>query len=623
MKTALQHLNLLEGVLAWLEDNGNTLLAAGESFIDALENAQEVLESVYAYMDTYTDGYHLGAYSQVRQDLHMCVGYAGHNTYAQLATGNIGDHTVAAGATYKSFNLVEKHRVQFRSGGLGASFDDLVLQLAPGMEINTQMDGFRMWNKYYPFGIGAPSSVMWGGDINNPSFNTSQVGDVDMFNLVDEDILEQLCPGDVGPCDLTWTSFIYTGFFPIDYPNPADTYVWPRNLVWENDLRVASVFGMGLNMHPKTKVYVYELPPGGIPLWPGVMLQPWLSVQAGAFWTYAANRERDTLQAALNQNLPEADQLGPDDFERHAIPLTGDAALDGEHFQAADVTEDVGHGAGVYPKIGADLDVGLQISKWLKNRDYGGNQLWNRPGGLGAGGCARLESCADRSSPGEQSARGRLLSGDRQQRTKHLLQLGVSRGDCVAGATCSTDADCHPSQECVEGNCSPDCVDLTPQDSDELTSSGNYTCTGDSPSCVNHGYCIVDGQIIAHDVTQAECEGVEFEPNPNGGKCIALFGPDNWNPTGSGTDIVPEEWAVNGAGTGGAPITFNSSHLTASEVATWQEYNLGSAQSLASAYDTADVCQKHGWCLNWVQIRWAPICSRLPERIFWISFSPP
>ena len=41
---------------------------------------------MYAYMDTYTDGYHLGAYSQVRRDLHMCVGYAGHNTYAQLAT---------------------------------------------------------------------------------------------------------------------------------------------------------------------------------------------------------------------------------------------------------------------------------------------------------------------------------------------------------------------------------------------------------------------------------------------------------------------------------------------------------------------------------------------------------
>ena len=163
--------------------------------------------------------------------------------------------------------------MQFRSGGLGASFDDLVLQLAPGMGINTQMDGFRMWNKYYPFGIGAPSSVMWGGDINNPSFNTSQVGEVDMFNLVDEDILEQLCPGDVGVRPDMDQLHLY-GVLPHRLSNPADTYVWPRNLVWENDLRVASVFGMGLNMHPKTKVYVYELPPGGIPCGPVLCSNP-------------------------------------------------------------------------------------------------------------------------------------------------------------------------------------------------------------------------------------------------------------------------------------------------------------------------------------------------------------
>ena len=84
----------------------------------------------------------------------MCVGYAGHNAFAELASLNVGNHTFAAGANCWSHNLTKKHRAQFRSGGFTVTADGHDIPLLPNISANLQMDGFRLWDEDYPFGLG-------------------------------------------------------------------------------------------------------------------------------------------------------------------------------------------------------------------------------------------------------------------------------------------------------------------------------------------------------------------------------------------------------------------------------------------------------------------------------------
>lgn len=604
VKFALSNLNFLEGVFGFITDLGDGFLSFAGDFMDALENAQQVIDDVSEYVDTFTDGFHLGTYSQIRPDLHMCVGYAGHNTYAELASFDVADHTISAGAGYKSFNIVKKHRVQFRSGGLAVGIDNKFLQLVPGIQLNTQMDGFRMWNKYFPFGLGASAAVDWGIDPQNFEFDTNDVDQVDVFNLVDQATLELLCPGNVGPCDLTPTSFLYEGYFPIDYPDPADLYTWPRGPEWEDELRSSAVFGMGLNIELLTKAFVQELPPGGILLFapPTVFLSPWLSVQAGASWTYAANEQRNSLQEKLNQNMAPADQLTEDDFARHAIPLTGDILTDGEHFQAPDVTEDVGHGAGAWPKVGADLDVGIKIGKWLKlgitasvflglDLDvgvFGGVLDLNRK---------LVEALADSNPQGDDCH----VVIDENLSTQCSNHIHASSIPCEVDKECTEESDCHPSQDCVNGMCTPDCggSNVAVNNSPGPYSLGTYACSGDAAQCENFGYCVGEnGQILAHDVTQAGCE-----PGPpvdlGQGSCVAVYKEEDWNPCGCGVTTGPETWAALGQGAGGPPIFFPMDILNIGPYLAWEQKNVQLAQHDALVHITKEKCENNGWCLHW------------------------
>lgn len=113
---------------------------------------------VEASVNRYVEGYHLGAYDDMRPDLHMCVGYYGHNT-DNIAAGIFGGR-ITIGSNYNSFNLSKNLRAQMRRGGMELKFinkktgAESGLSLLATPEFNLQYDGLKSWNCDSPFGSG-------------------------------------------------------------------------------------------------------------------------------------------------------------------------------------------------------------------------------------------------------------------------------------------------------------------------------------------------------------------------------------------------------------------------------------------------------------------------------------
>ena len=362
---ALEQTGWLDEIREWVSTQMETDLGAAFTavlgflgdFAEAVEDVLEFLGDAFEYVDLFTEGYHLGAYNEVRPDLHMCIGYYGHGAYAQM--GQLGGDTFSIGARYSSHNLSERHRVQFRSGGFGASAFGYDLSLVPGIEFNTQMDGWKLWDQTRPFGIPMGATI-----------DPDTVGRLDVFNVV---------PMDRYPFGLTpgvpIGAFLVRDLYP-SRPTGFATPEWPRPGVdapWE--LRSTAVMSLGLNLEfhwPSDGPLVLELP--DIPIIPGILtVVPSFSIQMGVGWLHDTNHMRDRVQDMINENLPAADHLDASSFERdmHAM-------------QAPDVTADNQTWAYVEPGISVEAFLGFKI--WKIKVGAGarvGLAVNIRPGGTG------------------------------------------------------------------------------------------------------------------------------------------------------------------------------------------------------------------------------------------------
>lgn len=540
LRFALETVDWLDKVRDYLENAQAPALVGGGKLLEFLKNGEELLQKLSHYVDLYTEGYHLGAYSDVRPDLHMCVGWAGHGVFADVVSSGNGDFR--GGADYLSANLVEKQRAQFRAGGFALYINGHTVPLAPGISLNLQMDGFRLWDKEHPFGIQELGPIA--------TINTKDVKKYDAFNLIDEDQLEQLCnPGDPKPCTLNATSFLYNGYFPVSY---GSGMTWPRpGAAADQDARSAAVFGAGLNLDLDMKTRYWSASP--IPVFPGATITPWLSLGAGVDWLYEVNHLRGTLIDKINQNLTTG-KLKDDVFDRDQHP-----------FQAADVTEDVGNGGHVNPKLGADLTLGIDLASWLKVGVTANLYVGVDVKAEGAGGVLDLsrplvETLAQSNPPGDNC--------------KPKIGENVTR-------TCSNEI-YKKKDKC--GNLPPedrkDCVDLSQKDPEgTLYSMETYACREDDLACAGgKGYCTdASGKIVLHDVTRDDCEAEAATA-----RCVAVY---KDNPNGQGLAVSRPEDVVD---------------LTSpSGIGYGKDAEVAKAQAAASQLTSPQTCTRLGWCYNW------------------------
>lgn len=304
----------------------------------------DILEEVEIYVDRFTEGYHIGAYNDVRPDLHMCIGYAGHGAYAQF--GNAGNNTFSIGSRYASQNLSASMRAQNHRSGIAVSAYGHELALAPSLEFQLGIDGWKMWNLQKPFGL--PLSL----NINQELFDK-----YDVFNVAPDD-------GGLGGtfannpgATVPVAAFVIKGMFPVRQ-NPANvgsTPLWPRPAVtqpWEQVS--AAVISAGLNLgfsFPKAEDPPFTKELVAIPVYgplPQVTIIPSLSFRFGVAWMHETNHLRDYVQDAINANLPAAQHLTAADFAR-----------DMHAFQAPDVTQDLGNSVFVEPGVKVAVEVGF------------------------------------------------------------------------------------------------------------------------------------------------------------------------------------------------------------------------------------------------------------------------
>jgi MYXO-CTERM domain-containing protein len=312
-------------------------------FQRTIEKILEVLGDVFDYIDYYSEGYHLGAYSDLRPDLHMCIGYYGHGAYAQM--GGLGGNRISIGARYSSHNLSRRSRVQFRSGGFAVSAFSHELSILPGIELDWQMDGWKLWDQTRPFGI----------PMNIP-INPENVAKYDVFNVVpmdrypfgftpDEPIQDQTFPAG---------SFLVRDLFPSG-PTFNAVPQWPRPGVtdpWE--VRSIAVMSLGLNLQ-------FDFPADGpeyielatIPIIPGILtVTPVFGFQLGAQWEHQVDLLRDRVLEKVNQNLPSNMQIDEDDFSRNMHAMQG-----------PDLTADNRTSVYVEPSLGIEAFLGFKIWK--------------------------------------------------------------------------------------------------------------------------------------------------------------------------------------------------------------------------------------------------------------------
>ncbi|WP_437646342.1 DNRLRE domain-containing protein [Sorangium sp. So ce362] len=323
-----------------------------EQFGGELSNATELLAKIQCYIDLYTEGYHLGSYSEQRPDLHMCIPWAGHGAYATLAESGNGKWGI--GGRYTSHNLSEERRAQMRTGGFAVTAFGETLSILPGMEFDMQLDGYKWFNREAPLGIAAFGHSGGGG------LSLSAAKKNGVFYLADEDQTESLDTdhdGRVSPQEFligTYMPFSYTAdYTPSGAPSPA---TWPRDAAepvegWEG--RSAAVMAAALNLDLQMKPIEKELTKIPLPPVPGAFLIPYFRLGAGVKWYDEAYFMRKRLQEALNKHTNH--KIENVDFDRNMHP-----------FQAPDVTAEAGTEVSVRPEIGAKLFLGVPLGKRLK-----------------------------------------------------------------------------------------------------------------------------------------------------------------------------------------------------------------------------------------------------------------
>jgi len=345
---ALKYLGFLDDIQAVI---GDVETALG-NVSNGIEDVAGLVAMYQDYIDTFTEGFHLGGYSIERPNLHLCVGYGGHGAFAEMLD-LFGE--VSIGSRYTSHNLSREHRAEFRAGGFGVTAFGRTISLLPGIEADVQIDGFKLWDADRPFGIdlgieGDPTCTDGAG------IRITDIGEVDLFHLIDAstdlDQFDSSGDGCLQPGEM-----VIVDFYPATYtvPPSGTAYDWPRpSFPYDWEKRNTAVFSAGLNLPLNLNPIEKYVPPGGIFLFTGATLFPKLSLRAGAEWSHQVNKLRSRLLEAINKNLAVSAQLIEDDFERpmHAL-------------QAPDVSEDNGSAAHAQPRIAADLVLGIALARYL------------------------------------------------------------------------------------------------------------------------------------------------------------------------------------------------------------------------------------------------------------------
>ena len=378
----LQQTGFLDELVEWMDQHLTAYLTSKLGALanvlgtlnETLQKIHDIFFDVFAYIDRFSEGYHLGGYSALRPDLHMCVGYAGHGAYAQM--GNLGGDKFSIGARYSSHNLSKKHRVQFRSGGFAVSAFGYDLSLLPGIEINTQIHGFELWDIRRPLGI--PLNV---------TISPETLARLDIFNTLPPDNSPNAATSPFGLIidqgnGLPLGAAIVRDLWPVR--DAANQVVWPRPDVsdvitpantpgapaWESDSTAVVSLGVNLpiDVDPPKKYLV------SIPIIPGILqVIPYFDIAFGVEWKHEVDLYLTRILEKVNQNLPTSDQLGPDDLRRPMHAVQGD-----------DLTADDGTAIYVEPEIGFDLFLGFKIWK-IRIGAYAslGLAVNIRPGGHG------------------------------------------------------------------------------------------------------------------------------------------------------------------------------------------------------------------------------------------------
>ena len=340
-KWALKTVGVLDKLPKDLTDPNSDFQKSLSAIGGSLDDVEHLVALFQCYVDLFTEGYHLGSYSDQRPDLHMCVPYAGHGAYASLGDSSSGQWAI--GGRYTSANLSAKNRAQMRTGGFGVTAFGKTLSVLPGIEFNMQIDGYKAFDKRAP--LGHPE-LAWGG----AGVSVNAANKMDIFDLVDNKMVTSLAGGDG---KLSAADWIVATFRPFDYtPAGYARATWPRSEAmsvdpWEG--QEASVIGAALNLDVHIKPINKEL--GTYTLYPGITMTPYFKLNAGVKWQDEAYSMRTRLQNALNKNATTKVDIS--DFDRNMHP-----------FQAPDVTSEAGTTVSVQPEIGANVTAGIKVSKF-------------------------------------------------------------------------------------------------------------------------------------------------------------------------------------------------------------------------------------------------------------------
>ncbi|TVR01040.1 MAG: hypothetical protein EA398_10660 [Deltaproteobacteria bacterium] len=490
----LEQIGFLDQVVSFIVDEGLGSLLGDlgeevEQLAEAIGDIADVVTAIadffgdaFRYIDEFASGYHLGAYSELRPDLHMCIGWAGHGpmaTFGGRADGEGADderRAFAVGGRFGSHNLSRAQRLQFRSGGFAVSAGGLDLSLMPAVEINMQVDGFKPWNPLRPFGLPLGAGAGAFDDLADNVGALAYMPDGGGSALRDQvesgslQLVRNLYP--VRPAD--WAP----GSGGAGDPDDAANTLWPRlpaglNLggtwrevpEWEQRSVAVASFGLNLDFEISES---WELPPillfstGTV----DVTLQPSLGFSFGVEWKHQFNAFMDAFLAAQDANLPE-------DFRDDGLTWPEDFARDMHAMQAPDVSADNMTAVRLGPFIKADLN--LTIGARLIEVILGASmklELTLKAGGWGGvldANVALAELMRHTNPDGDATCEPVLSTRSSRSCSSSTWGACATNEDCPAGRYCARGGDdgggwCMPGCDrtnpcpfgrCEEGICRP------------------------------------------------------------------------------------------------------------------------------------------------------------------------
>ncbi len=292
-------------------------------FKKKLEAIADALKDFEKLLDTYIDGYHLGAYNLTRSDLHDCVGYYGHGVRSTLAS--ILDGKISIGSQYHSFEVAKRFRSQLRFAGTSIEAFGKTLPLMPAPEVNIHFDGLRSFDCASPLGMplyeksgidfcprSAGFSVMpqlCGADGTDEYVHFDSVdGSQAQFSLFDDYFPVDLNGTQSG---VDWPRFEAVGSLP---PSPYPL-LYSKELAYDGDLPSDAVIFAGIN-----KAFAFGLKNGPItvlhiPIAGPLSADLRFDLDWGLEWFSDSNYIRDRLGEALDDAGINADKIYRRDLE--------------------------------------------------------------------------------------------------------------------------------------------------------------------------------------------------------------------------------------------------------------------------------------------------------------------